>query len=177
MDKFKALVHFVIQQCDEPSKLGAIRLNKILWFADREAFLITGNSISGATYVRRRMGPVPAQVLRSLDELKSEGKISVTEPMDRYMPRKFESLVDVNLELFSEFEKEIVKTVTNSICNNFTADEISELSHDDVWEAAGEGEEIPLEATLIATSGDFRVPVLLWADEVVDKHSGVEISH
>jgi len=168
MDKFKSLVHLVIADCDNPAKLGAIRLNKILWFSDMEAYLQTGNSISGTKYLRRKKGPVPAHILQSLKELESENKINIEEPADKYTPRKYTSLTDPDLNMFSDFEQDIVKDIAKNICNNFSADQISELSHDDVWEAAGEGENIPLSATLISYSGDYRSEITNWADSVVD---------
>lgn len=171
MDKFKALVHLVINQCDDPQKLGAIRLNKILWFSDVEAFRLTGNSISGSRYLRRKKGPVPANVLRSLQELKAEGKIQVDEPSAQYQPRIFRSLQSVDEALFSGLERDIVKSIASQICSNFTADEISELTHDDVWRAADDGEEIPLEATLVSESGDYPAVVTNWADQVVNNLS------
>ena len=171
MDKFKALVHLVIQESDDPEKLGAVRLNKILWFADTEAYRITGNSISGAKYVRRKNGPVPAQILKSIRELEIDGKISVEEPQFRHSPRLFKSLQPANDSMFSEWEQAIVKNLTELICLNFSAYGISEFSHDDVWDAASDGEEIPLTATLIKDSGDFPATIQHWASKVVTSYS------
>ena len=167
MDKFKALVHLVIQESEEPEKLGSIKLNKILWFADTETYRLTGNSISGAKYLRRQKGPVPAHILKSIRELKSEGKISVEESQIRYKPRLFTSLKDADESLFSDLEREIVKIVTDMICSNFTAYEISEFSHNDIWDAASDGEEIPLHTTLVKESGDFSPIIQNWATSVV----------
>ena len=171
MDKFKALAHLVIQASSDPEKLGAVRLNKILWFADTAAYRITRNSISGAKYVRRKNGPVPAQILVSIRELKNEGKISVEEPKYPHKPRLFKSLQPANDSLFSQWEQDFVKDLTELICSNYSAYEISELSHDDVWEAASDGEEIPLTATLIKESGDFPATIRQWASRVVTLHS------
>lgn len=167
MDKFKALVHLVIQDCEDPKRLGAVRLNKILWWADKEAYRMTGASISGSKYVRRMRGPVPSHVLRSLRELEEEGNISIRHPTEVYEPRLFKSEKPASNEMFSEFEKRLVNSYAKIICTHFTADEISELSHDDIWEAANEGEEIPLSATLVSEAGDFRAEVTNWADTVI----------
>lgn len=167
MDKFKALVHLIIQDCKDPKNLGATRLNKILWFSDVEAYRLTGNSITGAKYLRRKKGPVPAHILRSLEELKSEGKIQLDEPEFRYDPRLFTSLKNSDDGVFSKNECDLVKIISDHICHNFTADGISEASHDDIWDAAGDGEEIPLEATLISNGGNYPAAVTNWADSVV----------
>jgi len=168
-DKFKALVHLVIDECKNPARLGAVRLNKILWCADSMMYRQTGNSISGAKYVRRERGPVPHHVLVAIRELKEAGLISVREPAQQYEPREFVSLVSPNKELFSDVEEGLVRTLVESICGHFTATEISELTHDDVWKAALEGEEIPLQATLVSEAGDYGAPVMKWAQEAFDR--------
>ena len=168
MDKFKSLVHLVISDCEDPSRLGATRLNKILWFSDIEAYRQTGNSISGTKYMRRKKGPVPAYILQSLKELEAEGKVKITEPVEQYSPRLYSSLLDPDLSIFSKYEQGMVKSIAKEICDNFSADEISELSHDDVWKAANEGEDIPLSATLVSSSGDYRPEVINWASFIVE---------
>ena len=166
MDKFKALVHFVIEECD-PKQLGAVRLNKILWFSDVMAYRTTGETISGTKYVKRPRGPVPAAVVKTLEDLKTEGRISGRGAVERYDVREFSSLSNADTNLFSNVEMTIVKNIAKDICNNYTAGEISDLSHDVVWEAAAEGEEIPMCATLVSFTGDYRSDVTAWADKVV----------
>jgi hypothetical protein len=86
-EKFKALVHFIIHECSgHPGKLSAIRLNKTLWYADVAAFRNYGASITGETYVKRKMGPVPSHILSTIEELKSEGKLHVREPEPEKKP-------------------------------------------------------------------------------------------
>lgn len=169
MEKFKELVHLVIHKCDDPHKLGAIRLNKILWFSDVAAYLSTGASITGTQYVRRDRGPVPAHILKTLKELEAEDRISIIEPSAPYEPREYHSLQDADESMFSEIEMGVVNHLTKDICENHSANSISELTHDDIWKAAEEGEEIPLEAMLVNQRGDFRSQVQEWASEVVNK--------
>ena len=167
MDKFKALVHFIIDNCENAAQLGAIRLNKILWFSDVEAYRMTGNSITGARYVRRDRGPVPARILHALNELTAEGKIEISEPTQRYAPRLFQSMRVADISIFSEYELELVRAISSNIQNKFTATGISEASHDEIWNAATEGEDIPLKAMLVNGRGDYRAEVIQWADSVI----------
>jgi len=53
------------------------------------------------------------------------------------------------------------------ICNQFTAIEISEVSHDQAWLAANMGEEIPMVATLAAFPGEMTNKVETWADAAI----------
>ena len=48
--KFKSLVHYICWRCADPTKLGAVKLNKVLWRADFKAYLELGESVTGATY-------------------------------------------------------------------------------------------------------------------------------
>jgi hypothetical protein len=56
-EKFKALVHYIVASCDDPQRLGATKLNKVLWFADAFSYRATKNSITDETYVKRQRGP------------------------------------------------------------------------------------------------------------------------
>ena len=58
-EKLKEALHYVIARCDDPARLGAIRLNKIMLFADRFAYRMNGATITADPYVKRRLGPVP----------------------------------------------------------------------------------------------------------------------
>ena len=59
--KFKTLVQFIVSRCaDDPSRLGYTKLNKILWYSETNHYLKTGAPLTGANYVKRQHGPVPA---------------------------------------------------------------------------------------------------------------------
>ena len=74
-EKFKTLVHYICWKCDDPSKLGATKLNKIIWFAERSWFLKTGEAISGVKFVKQERGPVPNAILPVLDSLVEEHRL------------------------------------------------------------------------------------------------------
>jgi hypothetical protein len=168
--KFKALVHHIVASCDDPQRLGATRLNKILWFADTTFYRLTGASITGETYVKRQRGPVPKTILRTLRELENEKKIHVREKeYAGYRMRLFTPLAEPDLSLFSKVELEIISSVSEDICGRHSASSISELSHDQIWAAAQEGEEIPLFATLASHKGELTPEIAAWADSVVEQ--------
>lgn len=166
-DTFKALVHFLVHECrDNPGRLGSIRLNKALWFTDMLAYQDHGAPVTGERYVKRKMGPVPATILATLSALETEGKILIQEPGHRYQPRLFHSLVAPDVDLLSERDRESAKVILDVVCG-YTASEVSEVTHDEVWDAAAEGEEIPLFATLASGRGVITDDVKAWAYESV----------
>ena len=172
MKKFKALVHHVIHECtDRPSQLGTIRLNKVLWFSDITAYRIDGRAITNERYVKRRFGPVPKRVLQALKELEASGDIAVMEPEHDFDTRKFVSLKPPALKRLSNREKLITSAVLHGVLDR-TANEISEMSHDDIWRAALEGEEIPFAATLASTPGEVTDEVVAWAEDAVASNHG-----
>ena len=71
-DRLPALAHYVIDGC-EPHELGAVKLNKALWFADREAFIAFGRTLTGREYIKLENGPVPRGINAALSELKANG--------------------------------------------------------------------------------------------------------
>ena len=65
-EKYKAAVHYIIASCDDPIKLGSIKLNKILFYSDSDMFFNTGKSITNDEYIKRQFGPVPKNILEIL---------------------------------------------------------------------------------------------------------------
>jgi hypothetical protein len=170
--KFKAMVHYIVAACD-PQRLGAVRLNKICWFTDTFTYRITGQSLSGETYVKRKHGPVPKSILATIRELEDEQKIHVRD--HQILPtrkmRMFVALTDSPADAFSEPEREVLDYIISHVCNHHSANSISELSHDAIWDAANDGEEIPMWATLVSDPAELTPDVLKWARGVVKKVS------
>lgn len=171
--RFKAVVHYILERCDDPKKLGATKLNKVLWYTDTFAFRMTGQTVSGKTsYVKRQFGPVPKNILSTLRTLESDGKILVRETEYFGKPkREFISLSRADASKFSEQEREIIDSVLSIVCDHHTAGSISDLSHDLIWEAAEIGEEIPIYAVLAAQAGALTKSDQSWADKLIKQHA------
>lgn len=174
-EKFKALVHFIVHEClDNPGRLGAVRLNKVLWFTDLTSYQMTGASVTSEKYVKRKMGPVPATILRTIRELEQEGKIVVRGREAYYDPYKYISLKDPEVGCLSEGDRRLAKDAINFVCGH-SANEISDTTHDEVWSAAREGEEIPLYATLATGMGEITDDVKMWAESIVQEIDGENV--
>jgi Antitoxin SocA-like, Panacea domain len=168
-DLLKDLTHYICWKVTEdPSKLGATKLNKALWFSDSFAYRMNGRSITNSTYIKRQFGPVPKRILPVLDELHKEGKIIIREnPYYNYLKRDFIALYPASASMFSEQELWIIDHVIAWICEEHTASSISEFSHDNIWETATEGEEIPLYAVLGAFEGEITEEDKEWASRII----------
>jgi hypothetical protein len=75
-DRFKAVVHYVVWICEDPRSLGPVKLNRILWYADRNAYLLHGEPLAGATFVKRPYGPPSRALAPVIRELEQKGAIA-----------------------------------------------------------------------------------------------------
>lgn len=163
--KFKDLVHYIVHSC-EPSQLGAIRLYKALWYIDVLTYQASGESVTGDTYQKRRFGPVPKSIRPILDDLAQDGLIAIQPAQYEYDTTKYFSLQAPNEDALSAEEKRLAGAVIEGLLGR-TANTISERTHDLIWTAARHGEEIPLEATLVAVPGEVTPAMLDWADGIM----------
>jgi hypothetical protein len=163
--KFKALVHYICYRRSvvDPSSLGAVKLNKILWYSDLAAYYELGQSITGARYVKRRYGPVPHQIKPVLRELEDEGALEVKDSPYYGKTKKTFIVKKVAQNNFASPEElDIVQKMIDLICDEHTATSISRASHDHIWKAAEDGEEIPY-FTVFATPGHLTEEDREWA--------------
>lgn len=167
----KKLVHYICAKCDDPAKLGATKLNKVLWYCDTIAYRMRGQTISGDTsYIKRQFGPVPKRIQEILAELQNEKALLIRESeFFGKVKRDFIALKPADMSDFTDDEREIIDEVLKIICDQFTAVSISELSHDIIWDAAEIGEEIPIHAVLAAHPEAITKDDKAWAEKVVSK--------
>lgn len=145
-DKLAAAAHFLISRVP-PHQLGATKLNKMLWFADCEHFRRHGRSLTGEeTYIRKQNGPCPVGIEGALIRLKGRRVITETlQPVMNYARREFVSLEEPALDTFTAEEVDILLQVAFRIAN-MTAQDASDLSHDDLWEGTDHNTSMSVEA-------------------------------
>ena len=74
-DKFKELIVYIAERCQDDPTFGAVKLNKILYYADFAAYRIEGQPITGATYRKLSEGPAPKEMISARDELIESGRL------------------------------------------------------------------------------------------------------
>jgi Protein of unknown function (DUF4065) len=164
-NRLAALAHYVIWRCN-PADLGAVKLYKILWFADLEQYRRTGRTITGAsTYTKRQFGPVPKGIMQALETLEHEEKIAKASHNYYGRPKTmFLALARPSLQPFDADEIAIVDMMADVICQQHTAASISELTHDALWSETEIGADMPIGAASVI-SGEATPEDLDWAAE------------
>jgi Protein of unknown function (DUF4065) len=162
-DRLPSVTHYIIARC-EPAKLGATRLNKVLWFSDVLYYRRQGRTITGVdNYVKQQFGPVQKNMLGVLDELKREGKI-VERKADTPtgFRREYISLKEPDLEPFNANEIDTLNKVMDWICDEETAKSISDRSHDALWDETEIGESMPVRAGAVVPA-EITIEAVEWA--------------
>ena len=138
------MIHYIISRCGFKENVGRVVLFKLLYFSDFDNYELYENSISGETYLRKRMGPVPSHFQDAISELKNENKIN--ETVINFPKYKYSSLVKPDTSILSYNELQVIDDTINKI-SHFLSKEISEYSHGDIpWRIAKDGEAINYEA-------------------------------
>ncbi len=165
--RFETLVHYVCWSCDDRSKLGKTKLNKVLWFSDVCAFMRHGRGIAGETYRKDKHGPVSVHVGEAVGSLEESGALRV-DPSNYYdfATLDFVATREPDMSAFSDEEAAIVAEAIRFVCYENSATSISEMTHDRSWEIAQRGEEMPLYAVLASEMGEVTQADIDWANEV-----------
>jgi len=150
--KFDDLVHYIICRCPDLDKLGSVKLQKILWKSDTEHYVLKGEPITGARYVRQPYGPATTELKAAKQRLKDRGSIDFWRDAKfagDYRKDAYKALEPKPDSFLTHDQRKIVDHWIHVICLEHTANSISEETHGLAWEIAKNGEELPMEAALV----------------------------
>jgi hypothetical protein len=164
-ERLTTTTHYVIAR-SQPDKLGAIKLNKVLWYADLIAYRRTGKTITGSeTYIKRQFGPVPDGIVPTIAKLEREQKILVRNVETPVGPRReFLWLKKPDVQSFSAEEIDVLTEVIEWICNDESAKSISEKTHDALWEETEIGGYMSVMAGAIVPA-EITPEAIAWAKQ------------
>jgi hypothetical protein len=144
-EKFKDAMHYVIAKAGGHRGFGATKLYKVLWFSDARTFMVTGEPITGAEYIREKYGPVPRLAMPMREEMAREGRVKIWMDNGQW---RFKALLGPSMGRFSASERQTLDWWIKHIDEDHTAESISDESHDYAWEIAKMGEVLPYHAFL-----------------------------
>ncbi len=145
-EKFKEVLHYIIDKCGDRPNVGITVLYKLLFFSDFNYYEICEEKMTGESYYKLPKGPAPVHFKSMAKELENEDKINHYQGTYMgYPQKKYRSLQSPQLTLLKNSEKEIIDKVIEK-CSHMNATEISDYSHEDIsWRATDDNEEIDYE--------------------------------
>ena len=162
-NRLKDTAHYVIAR-SAPDKLGAVKLNKVLWYADVFFYRRHGKTITGAdTYIKRQFGPVPQNIVPTLRALEEEQKVfsrKVDTPAGTR--QEYLWLKRPDIQAFEPEEIDVLHEVIDWICENETAHSISNKTHDALWEETEIGEPMSIRAAAVEPA-EITPDAMQWA--------------
>jgi hypothetical protein len=175
--KLKTVILYTCANCD-PLHLGAVKLHKVLYFADMLHYAHVGAPITGATYRKRALGPTCDQLLPTLRDLDNAGDIEVRD-VDYFGFRKKEyvPLRAPEIERLSESERSLLDEVIEFVCRNNTAKTISDYSHNRAWEMAQFGDILPYYSAFLLFPTQVSPEAMEWASGEIENLEASAGSH
>lgn len=146
LERLKHLFHLVIWEAGARAGFGATKLYKVAWFSDARQFVLTGESITGATYIREKHGPIPHDGMIARNQLVKAGAIEQWRGTGGEWVFKAKEPPRPNV--FTLEEIKTIKFWIKEIDQRHTAVSISDESHDYAWEIAAMKEPLPFTAFL-----------------------------
>lgn len=163
----EAIVYVAERMADDPGGQGAVKLNKILWWADFESFRERRRSVTGAVYQKLNEGPAPVRLLPTRERLLRAGAIEM-KGRDRGAgsPEKVLITRRPPEPIFDEEDLRYLERALERF-HGMTGKECSDFSHraSAGWQTVNKGEVIPYETSIIDTSPPSEAD-LAWARSV-----------
>lgn len=149
--KFKELVLLLAERSTEDPLMSRVKLNKLLYRCDFEAFRLLGQPMTGARYVKGEFGPMAAEIPLAEVQLGERGYLTwqsdASGPYDRKVPVAVEG---ADTAQFTDAELAIVADALAEL-GGFGGKTASEWSHEESagWRAKALNETIHYETGLI----------------------------
>jgi hypothetical protein len=151
--KLKELILYLASRMerDRHAGQGRIKLAKLLWLSDFEAFRRFGKSITGARYVADELGPAPVDELLALRDLEGSGYLVLEPGYERQrLPR---AKRPPNTKVFGRNELALVDEILDRY-RAWTGKQLVDLAHEyPGYRVAEMGHEIPYRSVYISTEG------------------------
>lgn len=168
--KFGDALHYIVWRCSDPSRLGSVKINKILWYSDARHYVLHGRPITGERYVRRQHGPMAQHFNSVLSELSAAGRVTYRKG-GAYEAAQYRAMRAPDSRVLSDSEREILDYFIRHISRDHTATSISEQTHDYAWEIARMGEALPYHAILAERTRQPNSDELAWARDVARRRN------
>lgn len=160
-EMFTRLVHYVCWAAEDPRALDLPRLNRILWYTERNWYLSAGWPLTGATFAKQHDAPEARSLASTLAELEKcacvvARRAPAVAPL--YFALSKPDLSGLSGEVISSLD-----TAIRDICFGVTASIPNRQAHDRILRVASVGETIPCYTSLAGTQAPIDGADLDWA--------------
>lgn len=152
---------------DQHAGQGPLKLAKLLWLSDFEAYRRFGKSITGVRYIADELGPAPADELLALRDLEGSGYL-VLEPgyNTQRLPRANRPPDGAT---FSQEELAVIDEMLSRY-QTWTGKQLVDLAHEyPGYRIAQRGQEVPYQSVYFSAQGPTESDVTR-AEEVAREH-------
>lgn len=148
--KFTELLVYAAHRLQDDPAGGAVKLNKVLFFAEFAHMRAHGRPISGVEYQKLAYGPAPRRLVPVRKKLVETGQAELaTEPNAVWTQERLVLKRPPDMTVLSEDERRCVDEAVETLRGR-SATETSSLSHEDGgWRMVEDGETIPFEAAYL----------------------------
>jgi hypothetical protein len=165
--RLRNIILYVARKCEGARYFGAIKLNKIIWKADFDAYASRRRPVTGREYRRRYFGPAPLEMLPVHRDLLRDGLIRVDNRAygDGLVEKRTVALAEPDLR---DFTSEDLAFVDASIRHwwDKTGTETSDASHGVAWRTRQDNDPMPYELALLSDE-PLDLPHQVHAEELI----------
>ena len=103
--KFKEAIIYIARKSENDERFGAVKLNKILFYADFSAYRELGRALTGANYQHLDEGPAPHQLVPVREDMIQNGDIKpINSPYYGKKQKRIMALREPDNSVFSSQE-------------------------------------------------------------------------
>jgi hypothetical protein len=149
--KLRELIIYIASLSEKDDAFGAVKLNKLLFRADFNAYLQTGKPITGVEYFALENGPAPRTIKKLLSFMERRGEIAVRKK--DYFGKEQHRVLPLRSPDMSRFSVDEVNLVFRLIQRYWgeSGTSMSNESHEFLgWSSAKLRETIPYSVALVS---------------------------
>ena len=149
--RLSEMILYISSNCVGARRFGKVKLNKILWKADFDAFASRRVPVTGRAYQRLQWGPAPVEMPPLYGEMLQDGLIHVdrVDLSDGFIEQRTIPDIKPELKLFSANDLFYVDASIEYYWDK-TGREASDDSHGTAWQSREDGDPMPYELALLS---------------------------
>lgn len=152
--KLRELILYLARAEHDDYTFGRVKLAKLLYYVDMEAYVRRGEPVTGATYIKRKEGPAAREFVPIRDQMLAWGEaaeVDVKYP-NGFVGKKLVARRDPDESLFDAEELKVADEIVARF-SGWSGTALSILSHKEIgWTVASMNDPIPYNAYYLAPS-------------------------